>query len=96
MAVSGHTWTTEFVGDIIGSPMSAQDPHKLVADVEIAPAPTPDGIASWVRLVAPVDLWTDGLIGSDNARVHVVGVLWTTASGLIRCTPTSISRMSHA
>lgn len=86
--VPGHSWTTEFVGDIIGNPIaSVGNASKLVADVEIAPAPTPDGIGSVVRVVAPAEAW-GRLVGMDNARVRVVGALWTTRSGLIRCTPT--------
>jgi hypothetical protein len=94
MAVSGHSWTTDFVGDIVGSPAAATgDPGKLFADVEIAPSPTPAGVASVVRVVAAQSDWPSALIGSTNARVHVVGALWTTGTGLIRCTPTSILKV---
>ena len=88
MSVSGDAWTADFTGTIIGGVTAATgDPGKLTADVEIAPVPTPNGIASVVRVVGVQSAWPASLLGSNNARVRVVGPLWTTGSGLIRCSP---------
>jgi hypothetical protein len=92
VSISGHSWTTDFIGDVIGNPISFPgDPSKLFADVEISPAPTPEGIGSVVRVVDDFADWPPSVVSTFNARVHVVGKLWTTANGLIRCTPTSIT-----
>lgn len=93
MAVSGHSWITDFIGDIIGGPVAiVAGQTLLMADVEIAAAPTAPNVASVVRVVAEAEMWGD-LVGTNNARVRVIGKLWTTATGIIRCTPTSIANV---
>lgn len=92
MSVTGDNFDADFTGTILGGPAATvNDPNKLYADVEVSPPPSPSGIGLVIRVVAPSTDWPQQLLGSTDARVHVVGKNWATNGGLMRCTPTSIA-----